>query len=70
MQYMTVVIKFPDVDTASKVARETLPYGGQFQGGEITAVYAGDAISENEVFEQNSDPKLIQIVRDQVAAKH
>lgn len=69
MQMMTVVISFPDAATAAKAAREAVPFGGEFHGGEVTAIYAGDAISENEIFEQNANPELIKAVREKVSGQ-
>lgn len=68
-RYMTAVIELPEDQTDAKAVMAALPLFGTFRGGTITAVYAGDAISENEIFEASADPILIKAVRDQVAAR-
>lgn len=67
-RYFTAVIELPDDAAATNVVLKALPLFGDFYGGTVTAVYAGDAISENEIFERNSDPRLVKAVRDEVAA--
>lgn len=67
-RYITAVFKLPaDEGQATAVCR-ALALGNDFLGSAVTAVYAGDAISENEVFERNADPRLVKAVRDEVAA--
>lgn len=67
-RYMTAVIELPEDKEAAKAVVHALPLFGSFHGGTVTAVYAGDAISENEIFERNADPRLVQAVRAEVAA--
>lgn len=67
-RYLTVVIELPDDADAARAVTQALPLFGGFHGGVVTAAYAGDAISENEVFERCADPMLIKSVRDEVAA--
>lgn len=66
-RYLTVVIELPD-GVAAQAVTKALPLFGDFHGGKVTASYAGDAISENEVFERCADPMLIKAVRDEVTA--
>ncbi len=68
-RYFTAVIELPDDPAAAKGVMQALPLFGVFNGGTVTAVYAGDAISENEIFERNADPRLVKAVRDEVAAR-
>lgn len=68
MRYLTAVIELPEDAEAARGVMLALPMFGDFHGGIVTAVYAGDAISENEIFERNADPRLVQSVRAEVAA--
>lgn len=68
-RYLTVVIELPADPAKAKDVLAEIPLFENFHGGYVTAMYAGDAISENEVFEANADPMLIKTVRDQVAAR-
>lgn len=67
-RFLTAVIELPDDAAAAKAVLQALPLFGDFNGGTVTAVYAGDAISENEIFERNADPLLVKAVRDEVAS--
>lgn len=67
-RYFTAVIELPDDPTTAKSVLQALPLFGEFNGGKVTGVYAGDAIRENEIFERNVDPRLMKAVRDEVAA--
>jgi len=67
-RYMTAVIELPDDEKSAREAIHALPLFGDFHGGTVTAIYAGDAISENEIFERNADPRLVKAVRDEAAA--
>ena len=44
-RYFTAVIELPDDPAAAKGVMQALPLFGVFNGGTVTAVYAGDAIS-------------------------
>ena len=50
------------------VVYRAMALGNNVYGGSVVAAYAGDAISENEIFERNADPRLVKAVRDEVAA--
>lgn len=67
-QSITVVIELPEDPDARNAIKNALPLFENFHGGQVTAMYAGDAISENEIYKRNADPTLIKAVRDQVAA--
>lgn len=66
-QYITAVIDLPDDPVTKKAVTGALGLFNDFHGGKVTALYAGDAISENEIYERNADPHLIKSVRDEVA---
>lgn len=67
-RYLTAVIRLPDDPQAAKTVTGALTMFGDFHGGTVTSLYAGDAISENMIFERNADPHLVKAVRDEVAA--
>ena len=67
-RYMTAVIELPEDEEAALVVYRAMALGNNVYGGSAVAAYAGDAISENEIFERNADPRLVKAVRDEVAA--
>lgn len=62
-KYVSVVIELPEDAEARSTVLNSLPLFGEFHGGRITAVYAGDAITENELFEQHVGPEIVREVR-------
>lgn len=67
-QYMTVVIELPDDPTQRKGVTAALPLFEDFHGGRVTAIYAGDAITETELFEKETDVATAARVRRAAAA--
>jgi len=67
-QYFTAVIELPSDPPSSNSIMKVLSLFNDFNGGRVTAVYAGDAITENEVFERHADAGLLRTVRSEVAA--
>lgn len=63
-KYMTVVIELPNDVAAANVVAEALPLFGNFHGGVVTAVYAGDAITASEIYESCANRSVVKIVRE------
>ena len=66
--YITAVFELPENKEQAGAVCRALTLGNDFLGSTVTAAYAGDAISENEIFERNAAPRLVKAVRDEVAA--
>lgn len=66
MKYLTVVIQLPDDAVAASKVTKALPMFGDFHGGTVTAAYAGDAISENELFEERCGASTAAEIRRKV----
>lgn len=67
-KYITVAVRLPADDAGRRAVTQALALGAEVTGGgRVTAAYAGDAVSENEIYEQHADPLLVKSVRDEVA---
>lgn len=67
-KYITVAVRLPDDHAGRRAVVEALSLGAAvIGGGRVTAVYAGDAITENEIYERHADPVLSRAVREEVA---
>ncbi|MFL9936451.1 hypothetical protein P0D88_47440 [Paraburkholderia sp. RL18-103-BIB-C] len=62
-QYLTVVIELPDDQEQRNAVKKALPLFEDFHGGWVTAMYLGDAITENELFEKEAKAKVTARVR-------
>jgi hypothetical protein len=62
-KYLTVVVELPSDNEAAQAVTKALPLFQNLHGGTITAIYAGDAITENELFEQRCSPAVLDEVR-------
>jgi hypothetical protein len=67
-QYMTVVIELPDDPAQRKAVTGALPLFENFHGGRVMAIYAGDAITETELFEKETNAATAARVRRDAAA--
>jgi hypothetical protein len=66
-RYMTAVIELPDDPVQRKAVIDALPLFEDFHGGRVTAVYAGDAIRETELFEKVTGAAIGASVRREAA---
>lgn len=64
-RYVTVVLELPPSPIAKKAVLDALPLFGQFKDARVTAMYAGDAITENELLEQHVRPQEVRLIREQ-----
>jgi hypothetical protein len=55
-RYLTVVIRLPEDSAQRKAITKEFSLFGKFKHGEVSAVYAGDAITENEILETYVGP--------------
>ena len=62
-QYLTVVIELPDDQEQRNAVKNALPLLKTFTAGGFTAIYFGDAITENELFEKEAKTKVTARVR-------
>lgn len=62
--YLTVVLELPTDTSARQSVLNALPLFGQFQSARITAMYAGDAVTENELMEPFITPKEVHLIRE------
>lgn len=61
-------IELPDDAEAAKAALRESPMFDDFHGSAVTAVYAGNTIGANQIFERSADPVLIKAILAQVTA--
>lgn len=66
--FLTVVIQLPEEPAAQRAIVEDLQLFRDYKGGKVTAVYAGDAISENEQMEALIPSSATRTIREQVNA--
>lgn len=62
-RFLTVVIQLPDDQQQRVTIVQSLPLFGPYHGGEITGMYAGDAISENEILEGYISAREVKSIR-------
>lgn len=64
-RFLTVVIRLPDDPNARHAVAQDFKLFGKYKEGEITSVYAGDAITENELMESFVHPTQVRVIREQ-----
>lgn len=67
-RFLTVVIQLPEDPASRRAIAEDLQLFRDYKGGKVTAVYAGDAISENEQMEALIPCSATHAIREQVNA--
>lgn len=66
-RYVTVVLELPASPAATKAVLDALPLFGKFKEARVSAMYAGDAITENELLEQHVRPTEVRLIREQAS---
>lgn len=61
--HMTIVIRLPADPAERKAIVKDFPLFGDYKGAPVTAIYAGDAISEIEQLEELVSPAAVERVR-------
>ncbi|MGH8156605.1 MAG: hypothetical protein ACREPQ_00665 [Rhodanobacter sp.] len=69
-RYVTVVLELPATPAAKKSVLEALPLLGHIQEARITGMYAGDAITENELLEKFVHPREVRLIREETRHDH
>lgn len=64
-QFLTVVIRLPDDPSARADVVRDFRLFEKYKDADVTALYAGDAITENELLEQHVPPTEVRLIREQ-----
>lgn len=67
-RFITLVIQLPQSEEAAKSVTEGLSIGGNFRGGQITAMSLEDEITVNELLEQAIEENEADVDVDDVRA--
>lgn len=64
-RFLTVVIRLPDDSCARDAVVRDFRLYEKYKGADITALYAGDAITENELLAQYLPRMELRLIREQ-----
>ncbi len=64
-RFLTVVIRLPDDATDRASVVRDFRLFGKYKDADVTALYAGDAITEKELLEQYVPPREARLIREQ-----
>lgn len=64
-RFLTVVIRLPDDPRARDAVVCDFRLFEKYKGADVTALYAGDAITENELLEQHVPRSEVRLIREQ-----